>query len=99
MAHQVTVNADNVVLPDGNTYNTGDVVTLTDEQYGDLDSTAVSGGTLTDDGPVADAGDGVSVQGTAVAALADPATATVVDVANKVNELITALTGSGKPLA
>ena len=82
MARSVTVNADNVTLPDGGTYNTGDTVTLTDEQFQEIAATAL-GDEVTDNGEVG----GVS----AVAAIANPATATATDVANKVNEMLAAL--------
>lgn len=98
MARKVTVNADNVVLPDGNTYNTGDVATLTQEQYNELDSGALSS-TVTDGGYVADADDAVVAQAADVAAIADPATATAADCANKINEILTALKASGGPMA
>lgn len=98
MARQVLVNADNVTLPDGGTYNTGDVVVLTDDQFADVASTAL-GDEVTDQGNVAQDGDAVVTQAAAVAAIATPATATAEDVANKVNEILTALKGTGKPMA
>lgn len=97
MARKVTVNADNVVLPDGNTYNTGDVVNLTQEQYNELDSGAKA--LLTDGGYVADADDAVVAQAADVAAIANPSTATATDCANKINEILTALKASGGPMA
>ena len=78
----VTVNVDNTTLPDGGTYNSGDTVTLTDEQFDQIAQTAL-GDEVTDNGAVG----GVS----AVAAIADPATATATDVATKVNEMLAAL--------
>lgn len=44
MPWQVTVNADQVVLPDGRAYNNGDTPILTDEQYYSIDTSLI--GTL-----------------------------------------------------
>jgi hypothetical protein len=44
MARTVTVNANFVVLPDGNIYNDGDTATLTDEQFSRLSSNLFVGG-------------------------------------------------------
>lgn len=98
MAYVVEVQADNLVLPDGNTYNTGDEVTLTNAQYEQIASTAL-GDEVTLVSQTSDDGDEVSSQSAAVAPIADPATATAADVATKVNALIAALSGAGKPLA
>lgn len=67
MARQVLVNTDQTTLPDGGTYNTGDVVTLTDQQFQQIAATAL-GDEVTDQGRVADPGDAVVNQAAAVAA-------------------------------
>ena len=118
MAHKVTVNANNVELPDGKAYNTGDLVTLTDEQFNQIPSAAFSGGSpvLTDSGTAPNVDDSVYTQGTHVAtlgaltsAVAAGATPTKAEYdtlradvqANRtaLNAVITAITGTGKPMA
>lgn len=104
MARQVTVNEDNTHLPGKPApYNTGDEVVLTAEEFALLDASHI-GTTVTDDGPVGEAGDEVVAQGTAVADLdqtiSDPPTqAEVQALSDKVDELLAALRGAGKPLA
>jgi hypothetical protein len=55
MAHQVQVNVDEIVLPDGREYGNGAVVTLTDREFNQIRSSLFSGGSpaLTDLGEVA----------------------------------------------
>lgn len=67
MAHRVTVNANQVKLPNGGTYNTGAVVVLEDEEFSLLSPTAFTGGSpvLTDNGELG--GGAVSAQATDVA--------------------------------
>ena len=68
MARSVTVNVDNVVVGDKER-DTGATVTVSNEEFAELTSAGrFTDGTLTDNGAVADDGDDVSVQGTAVAA-------------------------------
>ena len=139
MARQVTIAAgkSNVLLPDGGTYNAGDVVILTDAQFSQLRQALIPA-TVIDDGVVEGVEDQVVTQSaniaaigaltstapaalTAVAAagaaptdaefdalLADVTAlrttlaATQADVATvrtKVNAILTALTGSGLPIA
>ncbi len=52
MAHTVIVNADSVMLPDGNLYSDGDTATLTDEQFARINSNLFAGSspTLTNGG-------------------------------------------------
>lgn len=40
MPYTATITEDNVTLPNGNTYQTGDKVLLTDEQYAQMSDTA-----------------------------------------------------------
>lgn len=100
MARNVTVQSGygNIQLPNGVLAQEGDTVTLTDEEFAELD-TDLLGTELSDDGPATESGDQVVTQAAAVADIATPATATAEDVANKVNELLAALRGAGKPLA
>lgn len=100
MARNVTVQSgyNNIQLPNGVLANDGDTVTLTDEEFAALDPD-VLGTILSDDGPTAESGDEVVLQGVAVADIADPGTATATDVANKVNELLAALRGAGKAIS
>lgn len=104
MARQVTVNEDNVHLPGQPApHNTGDEVVLTAEEFAELDSSHI-GTTVTDDGAVGEAGDEVVAQGTAVADLNQDISATYVEaevqaISDKVDELLAALRGDGKPLA
>lgn len=117
MARSVTVNVDNVVVG-GAEHDSGDVVTITNEEFADLTAAGrFTDGTLTDGGATADDGDSVYTQGAAVAAAAALTSAQITggespteaeynalqaDVAalrTKVNALIAALTGAGKPLS
>lgn len=43
MPHTVQVNDDNVVLPDGNLYQSGEQADLTDEQYYQIDPDLIGG--------------------------------------------------------
>lgn len=53
--HLIQVNKDRMVFPDGNTYNSGALVTLTPEQYKRLRPALLSGTDLTDLGATLDA--------------------------------------------
>lgn len=106
MAHSVTIAAGKyaVNLPNGFAYDAGTTVTLTDDQYGILNQALIPTYVI-DNGPVATGGDAVVTQGAAVSAIAtadgsDPTTTQALANATKakVNALIAALTGSGKPL-
>lgn len=71
MPRSVTIASGkkNVQLPDGGHYDAGTTVTLTDAQWAQISSTAVSGGFLVDNGPTTTpGGDQVAVQGAAVTA-------------------------------
>lgn len=116
MAHEVTVNEDNVEVG-GSVYDAGAVVVVTDETYDALVAAdRFSDGTLTDGAVVPDDdGDAVYTQSaspgapaalTAVPAVAAPTKAEydalladVTALRGTVADLITALTGAGKPLS
>jgi hypothetical protein len=73
MPHNVRTNIPLVQLPKGSGSETqrieasGTTVLLTDDEYNRIPSSAFSSGNLTDLGPVAGTGDGVSIQGAHVA--------------------------------
>lgn len=104
MAHQVTVNVDNIEVG-GAVYDTGAVVTVTDETYDELVAAdRFNDGTLTDGGAVPDDdGDAVYAAGTApaltstVAAGATPTKAEFDALRADLVALQAALTGAGKP--
>lgn len=100
MARSVTVQSgyNQIQLPGGVLANEGQTVILTDEQFEQLDQSLL-GTELSDDGPTASSGDAVVSQAANVADIADTGTATLVDVGNKVNEILAALKGNGKPMA
>lgn len=88
-----------VLMPDGNTYGVGDEVILTDDEWNQLSSNIITSGFVTDGGNVATDGDEVVTQAATVAAIGTPGSASAGDVATKVNEVLTALKGAGKPMA
>ena len=116
MARQVTIAAgkNNVVLPNGNSYNAGAVVVLTTEQFARVPAALIPG-TIIDNGDVSTPGDGVVNQGVDVAApLAITSTAPgaayvqteaaavrqdVINLRATVAALEVALSGVGKALA
>lgn len=100
MSRQVTIQSgySNVVLPDRGSYDAGDVVVLTDEEFAGL-APGIVGSVVSDDGQVADETDAVTSQGATVADIADPASATAEAVANKVNEALGQLRGETRALA
>lgn len=117
MARSVTIKSGfkQILLPNGNLYEAGDTVILSDQEWRSLSPGAKST-ILTDNGSVADDTDGVTVQGDAVSA---PAAVTAADAAGEtptddefnaavadivalhatVDDLVTNLTGEGKALA
>lgn len=102
---QIAAGLKTVQLPNGFAYDGGALVVLTDDQYKQIKASLFPG-TLIDLGPAADVGDEVVDQGSAVAQVT---TANGIDLATtqalanalktKVNELLAALSGVGKPLA
>lgn len=67
----VTINTgySEIAMPDNNVYNGPVTITLTDTQFATLSgSPLLTNGTLTDNGEVANPGDGVNVQGALVTA-------------------------------
>lgn len=61
MPRQVTVNVNQTELPNNITYQAGNVVVLTDDQWAQVSPTAILDGTLTDGGNVALGGHKVTV--------------------------------------
>jgi hypothetical protein len=117
MPRQVTIGNGhtNVELPNGLSYDAGDVVVLTDAEWDQISSTAVSSGAIVDNGEV-DANDLVSVQAAVVAAPAaltstnaaganptqaefNALRADVTALRTTIANLLTALKGTGKPMA
>jgi hypothetical protein len=115
MPHKVQVASGQhqIQLPDGLPYDEGDIITLTDEQFANLDPNAI-GTVLVDLGTV-DPADAVSVQagniaamgaltsanaagGTPTAAEHNAVVADLVAMRTKLNALIADLTGAGKPM-
>ncbi len=69
MARSVTIASgkNNVLLPDGGTYNDGDTVTLTDAQFDEIRDALIPG-TIIDNGATGELGDAVVTQAPTVAA-------------------------------
>lgn len=107
MARSVTIAAgkSNVQLPNGGVYDAGKTVILTDAQF-DAIADSLIPGTIIDNGATGEVGDAVVTQAATVAAIAtadatDLASAVTLANANKakINEILTALKGTGKPMA
>jgi len=106
MSRSVTIASgkSNVLLPNGTLYQAGDTVTLTDAEFAQISASLIPS-YVVDNGPVADVGDEVVVQGAAVtltgaaAAGATPTKAEFDAVVDDVTALHTSLTGTGKALA
>lgn len=117
MARSVTIASgkNNVLLPDGGTYNDGDTVVLTDAQFDEIRDALIPG-TIIDNGATGELGDAVVTQAATVAAPAaltataaagaaptaaefDALLADVTALRTTVAAILTALKGAGKPMA